>query len=87
MRAFGAAQIKRFGSLYAKLMRKLYHWDVWALAYAARDGCSDAAFEEFRTWLILQGDPALVALAVTDTARAAEHARPIPICRKEPCCR
>jgi hypothetical protein len=78
LRVFGAAQIKRFGSLYAKFMRKLYHWDVWALAYAARGGCSDAAFEEFRTWLILQGDPALVALAVTDPARTAEHVPPDP---------
>jgi hypothetical protein len=73
LRAFGAADIKRFGSLYAKLMRKLYHWDVWALAYAARGGCSDDAFEAFRSWLILQGDPALVSLVVADPPRAAER--------------
>jgi hypothetical protein len=73
LRAFKAADIKRFGSFYVKNMKRLYHWDVWALAYAARGGCSDAAFEEFRTWLILQGDPALVVLAVTDPTQAAEH--------------
>ncbi len=78
LRAFEAAEIKRFGSLYTRIMRHLYHWNVWALAYAARGGCSDAAFEAFRTWLILQGDPALVALAVTDPTRAAECVPPEP---------
>lgn len=78
LRAFKAAEIKRFSSLYAKLMKQLYHWNVWALAYAARGGCSDAAFEAFRTWLILQGDPALVALAVSDPTRAAERVPPEP---------
>lgn len=78
LRAFKAADIKRFGALYAKLMKQLYHWNVWALAYAARGGCSDGAFEEFRAWLILQGDPALVALAVTDPTQAAERVPPEP---------
>jgi len=78
LRAFRAADIKRFGSLYAGTMRKLHHWNVWALAYAARGGCSDAAFEAFRTWLILQGDPALVALAVADPAQAATRVPPEP---------
>lgn len=78
LRAFKAADIKRFGSLYARLMKKLYHWDVWALAYAARGGCSDASFEGFRTWVILQGDPALIELAVTNPAQAAERVPPDP---------
>lgn len=78
LRAFKAAEIKRFGSHYAKWMKKLYHWNVWALAYAARGGASDAAFEAFRTWLILQGDPSLVDLAVSDPARAAERVPPEP---------
>lgn len=68
---FKAPDIRRFGSLYSAYMRKLYHWNVWALAYAARDGCSDDSFMAFRTWLILQGDPALVELAIADPARAA----------------
>lgn len=57
---FRAADIKRFISLYAKHMKSLYHWNVWALAYAARGGCSDTAFEFFRTWLICQGDRSLL---------------------------
>ena len=78
LRTFKAADIKRFGSLYARNMRKLYHWNVWALAYAARGGCSDDAFEEFRAWLILQGDPTLLDLALKDPARAALHVPPDP---------
>jgi hypothetical protein len=78
LRTFKAGEIKRFGALYARHMRKLYHWNVWALANAARGGCSDAAFEEFRTWLILQGDPALVALTVTDPIQAAQRVPPDP---------
>lgn len=73
LQTFKAGDIKRFGSLYAGYMRRLYHWDVWALAYAARDGCSDDSFVEFRTWLILQGDPALVELALREPAGAARH--------------
>lgn len=71
--AFRAPDIKRFGALYAGFMRKLHHWNVWALAYAARDGCSDDSFMAFRTWLILEGDPALVELAVADPAQAARR--------------
>ena len=35
-------------------MLQAYHWDLWALAFVAQDGCSDDAFEAFRAWLILQ---------------------------------
>jgi hypothetical protein len=73
LKTFKAADIRRFASIYAKLMKQLYHWNAWALAYAARDGCSDDAFMEFRTWLILQADPALIALAVQDPTAAARH--------------
>ena len=73
LRAFKAPDIKRFGSHYAKLMKRLHHWNVWALAYAARGGCSDSAFEEFRAWLILQGDPALISVAIVNPVRAAER--------------
>lgn len=68
-----AADIKRFATIYGKYMRKLYHWNVWALAYAARGGCSDDSFMEFRSWLILQGDPDLVDLAIKDPAAAARQ--------------
>ena len=73
LRTFGAADIKRFASIYAKYMKQLYHWNAWALAYAARGGCSDDSFMEFRTWLILQGNPELVDLAIKDPAVAAKQ--------------
>ena len=73
LECFRAGDIKRFGSLYAGSMRRLHHWNVWAIAYAASNGCSDDAFMEFRTWLILQGDPALVELALRNPAQAARH--------------
>lgn len=85
LRTFKAPDIKRFGSLYARNMRNLYHWNVWALAYAARGGCSDDAFQEFRTWLILQGDPALLGLAVEDPARAATFVPADPDLPDGPC--
>jgi len=72
LQAFKATEIRRFQSLYCKLMKKLHHWNVWALAYAARDGCSDDAFEEFRTWLILQGEPKLIDTAISTPHLAAK---------------
>lgn len=71
LREFKAIEIKRFQSFYCKLMKSLYHWNVWALAYAARDGCSDDAFEEFRTWLILQGNSKLIDTAISTPHLAA----------------
>ena len=73
LKSFSGAGIKRFGAIYARLMKHLYHWNAWALAYAARGGCSDDAFEEFRTWLILRGDPALLELAMADPVAAAKR--------------
>ena len=55
LKEFSGPQIKRFRTILLKQMKKIYHWNVWALAYAAQNGCSDDAFEEFRNWLILQG--------------------------------
>lgn len=50
-----ASDIRRFDKLLHEKMRRAYHWDLWALAYLAQNGCSDDAFEAFRAWLILQG--------------------------------
>lgn len=68
-----ATGIRSFSSLYAKTMKRLYHWNVWALAYAARGGCGDDSFRDFRGWMILRGDPALVDLAIASPERAARH--------------
>ena len=88
LKAFKATEIKRFGAIYAGLMKHLYHWNVWALAYAARDGCSDGAFKEFRNWLILQGDPALLELDDCRSCRGGEARTPRSASSPtERCCR
>ena len=73
LRTLKGADIKKFASIYARYMRQLYHWNAWALAYVARGGCSDDSFMEFRSWLILQGDPQLLDLAIKDPAAAARQ--------------
>lgn len=56
LESFSAADIKRFQKLLVEKMQLANHFDIWALAYLAQDGCSDDAFESFRAWLILQGN-------------------------------
>lgn len=73
-----AADIKKFNSIYAKIMKRLYHWEVWALAYAALGGCSDDAFRDFRGWLIMQGEPKLIELAISEPHKAAKQIREYP---------
>ncbi len=55
LETFAAPQIKRFQKILDEKLIELNHWDVWALAFLAQDGCSDDAFLEFRAWLLLQG--------------------------------
>lgn len=73
LEAYAASDIQKFYQIYARTMKQLYHWNVWALAYAARGGCSDASFHDFRAWIILQGDPALVTSAIEAPAQAAKQ--------------
>jgi hypothetical protein len=53
--AFKATAIRDFEKIQRSLEARAYRWDVWALAYLLQGGCSDDAFEDFRGWLILQG--------------------------------
>ena len=55
LEALRGPQIKIFQKLLDQRLAEAYHWDIWALAYLAQDGCSDDAFETFRAWLVLQG--------------------------------
>jgi hypothetical protein len=52
---YSGPTIKGFQKLLREKLDLAYHWDIWALAYLAQDGCSDDSFEMFRCWLILQG--------------------------------
>ena len=72
LETFRGPQIRRFQTILYKQMRRAYHWNVWALASIAQDGCSDDAFEEFRAWLILQGND-LLELAVHRPAQAMHY--------------
>lgn len=47
--------IYKFENLYWKLMQRSYDADLWAAAYVINDGCSQADFLNFRSWLLLQG--------------------------------
>lgn len=49
------SEIKKFHKLLMEFMDNLWSWDLWALAFIGRGGCSDDAFEYFRAWIISQG--------------------------------
>ncbi len=55
LEAFGLRDIRQFQKTLDEKMALSYAWDLWALAYIVRRGCSDDAFDYFRAWLILQG--------------------------------
>jgi len=71
LETFKAAEIKKFLLTLNGKMDALLHWDVWALAYLLMGGCSDDAFEYFRSWVILQGRR-FVAV-VLDDIQKLEH--------------
>lgn len=75
LKEFPGPQIRKFQTILNRQMTKLYHYNVWALAFLAQNGCSDDAFEEFRPWLLLQGericddavqDPSRIVLSVPE---------------------
>lgn len=68
---FDCGAIRAFHRIYGQQMRNLYHWNVWALAFAARGGCSDDAFHEFRAFIILQGKRELLEIAINAPDLAA----------------
>ncbi|QEC67010.1 DUF4240 domain-containing protein [Panacibacter ginsenosidivorans] len=48
-------EIIKFNRLFSLLMAKSFSYKIWEAAYALNGGCSDDAFEYFRSWLIAQG--------------------------------
>lgn len=55
LEAFGLREIRRFQKTLDQKMADSYAWDMWALAFIIRKGCSDDEFDYFRAWLIMQG--------------------------------
>lgn len=47
--------LPRFQAFLDKFRREAYRWDLWAAAYVILGGCSDDSFDNFRYWLIAQG--------------------------------
>lgn len=78
LESLDTASIRKFNSIYAKTMKRLHHWNAWALAYGCRGGCGEDAFLDFRSWLVLQGNPVLIDLAIASPERAADHVPPHP---------
>ena len=48
-------EIIQFDRTFVFLMAKSYSFRLWEPAYSLNGGCSDDAFEYFRSWLIAQG--------------------------------
>lgn len=48
-------EIIQFDRTFSFLMAKSYSFRLWEPAYALNGGCSDDAYEYFRSWLIAQG--------------------------------
>lgn len=48
-------EIIQFDRTFSVLMAKSYSFRLWEPVYALNEGCSDDAFEYFRTWLVGQG--------------------------------
>ena len=67
LRSRGHDETIAFSFLFDEALDALYTWDLWAVAYIVRGGCSDDGFEYFRSWVISQGQQAF-DLAVSDPA-------------------
>lgn len=47
-----------FRDIFDAMMRRAYHWPLWAAAYLIHGGCGDDTFSDFRSALISRGRPA-----------------------------
>lgn len=69
---FSSTQIRQFQKILLENLEQLKSWDLWGLAYIARRGCSDDAFDYFRAWTISQGKVAF-ELAKGDMLGFLQH--------------
>ena len=44
-----------FRNIFDAMMRRAYHWPLWAAAYLIHGGCGDDIFSDFRSALISRG--------------------------------
>ncbi|WP_040254731.1 DUF4240 domain-containing protein [Psychroserpens mesophilus] len=52
---FKPTEIKKFERTFLTKCQELNRWEIWALAYIARRGCGDDAFDYFKAWVISKG--------------------------------
>ena len=55
LEALPPEEIVAWEMLWEERHGRAYRWDLWAAAYVLMGGCSDDAFDYFRSWLIGQG--------------------------------
>ncbi|MGL4422625.1 MAG: DUF4240 domain-containing protein [Gemmataceae bacterium] len=53
--------ILEFGQHWRTLHSAAYTWKLWGAAYIINGGCSDDGFIDFRSWLLLKGEPIYTA--------------------------
>lgn len=70
-----AEKIEAFDQRWGELMVESYRWDLWAIAYIIKGGCSDDGFEYFRAWLIGQGKGYYEG-SIREVERAADKVKP-----------
>jgi hypothetical protein len=56
---------------WGRMHADAYRIDLWAAAYYVNGGCSDDGFDDFRNWLLLQGQ-AVFSAAVADPNTLAD---------------
>jgi hypothetical protein len=70
-----AREIKDFQGWLDAYRYAAHRLELWAAAAYIAGGCSDAAFDSFRGWLIAQGEP-LYMRAMHDPSALADHRWP-----------
>lgn len=61
LRALPPEDVLAFLQCFEGRLVESYRWDLWAAAYLIHGGCSDDAFDDFRSWLISMGREAYQA--------------------------
>lgn len=57
LEVFGLREIRKFQAILDKKLTLANTWDLFALAFISRGGCSDDEFDYFRGWVVAQGEP------------------------------
>ncbi len=67
-------EIATFAAHWHTKHQNAYRWDLWAVAFIVRGGCSDDSFMDFRAWLVGQGRKSYEA-ALDDARTVGAHVK------------